>query len=119
MKTPIPLHRAIRLLFVTALTLAAVLSSAQEPRLFPAELVDIDGQRIDITELAANDHLVVVTLKATWCPVCQQQLLRLKELLPEHPEWKDAEPFKTVLSDDPKAVASIGKEGFEKILMAT
>ncbi|MEI6891237.1 MAG: HAD family hydrolase [Pontiella sp.] len=44
---------------------------------------------------------------------------RVKELLPEHPEWKDTEPFKTVLSGDPDALASIGEKGFEQILMAT
>lgn len=59
------------------------LAPADSPAPFPAELVDIDGQLIDVEELATNDHLVVVTLKATWCPVCQRQLQRLKTLLPQ------------------------------------
>src|SRR5262245_53617006 len=28
---------------------------------------------------------------------------RVKALAPDHPEWKDAEPFKSILAGDPKA----------------
>jgi peroxiredoxin len=62
-------------------------SSAAEDRSpearFPASMTDIDGNRIDIESLARAKNLVVVTLKATWCPVCQHQLVRLRERLPD------------------------------------
>lgn len=81
--------QAIRRLSIAALALAATVAlpgsawAPPEPAvLFPTELVDIDGQRIDVPELASDAHLVVVTLKATWCKVCQHQLERLKTLLP-------------------------------------
>jgi len=50
---------------------------------FPAQLQSIDGQTLDIDKLATEHNLVVITLKATWCPVCQTQLERVKQLLPE------------------------------------
>jgi peroxiredoxin len=50
---------------------------------FPSTVVDIDGYVIDIERLADEQNLVVVTLKATWCLVCQRQLVRLRERLPD------------------------------------
>ena len=54
-----------------------------EDRRFPPSLTDIDGQVLDIERLAREHNLVVVTLKAPWCPVCHRQLLRIRSLLPE------------------------------------
>ncbi len=44
---------------------------------------------------------------------------RVKEMAPQNPEWKDTEPFKSVLAGDMKGVAATGKEGLAKILAAT
>ncbi len=49
----------------------------------PKKLVDIDGQEVDIEKIAQKKKLFFVTLKATWCPVCFNQLLRLKKILPK------------------------------------
>ena len=48
---------------------------------FPAEVTAADGQKIDVAALAKAQRVVVVTLKATWCQVCQQQLVRIKRQL--------------------------------------
>jgi peroxiredoxin len=48
---------------------------------FPAEVTAADGQKIDVAKLAKAQRVVVVTLKATWCQVCQQQLVRIKKQL--------------------------------------
>ena len=37
----------------------------------------------------------------------------------EHPEWKDKEPFKSVLAGDMKAVAAMGEKGMLEIVAAT
>lgn len=50
---------------------------------FPEKVTAIDGQTLDVKQLAAKKTLVVVTLKATWCEVCQEQLLRIKKRLSE------------------------------------
>ncbi|MFQ5599699.1 MAG: redoxin domain-containing protein [Candidatus Krumholzibacteriia bacterium] len=78
---------ALTLLFGLGAVLAATPESTtaqkdESPR-FPARVTDIEGRSIDIQRLARDRNLVVVTLKATWCPVCQKQLLRLKALLPK------------------------------------
>ena len=44
---------------------------------------------------------------------------RVKELAPEHPEWKDKQPFKGVLEGDLKAVAATGEHGLLELVMAT
>jgi phosphoglycolate phosphatase-like HAD superfamily hydrolase len=44
---------------------------------------------------------------------------RVKALAPRHPEWKEQEPFKSVLAGDRKAVTEQGMEGLGKILAAT
>jgi peroxiredoxin len=84
--------RAARALDAVLISLTAmVLGGASAPpdagrppeARFPASLTDIDGRSLDMEALARDRNLVVVTLKATWCPVCQTQLVRLRERLPD------------------------------------
>jgi phosphoserine phosphatase len=44
---------------------------------------------------------------------------RIKTLAPEHPEWKDEQPFKAVLTGDLDALKASGMEGVTKLLAAT
>ena len=44
---------------------------------------------------------------------------RVKQLVPEHPEWKTTQPFKGVLEGDMKAVAAAGEKGALQLGMAT
>ncbi len=44
---------------------------------------------------------------------------RVKELAPQHPEWKTQEPFKSVLADDMQGVMKSGVSGLLKIVNAT
>ena len=69
---------------VAAIALASPGSSvaqADAPPSLPPRLESVDGRAIDLAALAADRTVVVVTLKATWCPVCQRQLLRIKQRL--------------------------------------
>lgn len=44
---------------------------------------------------------------------------RVKALVPQHPEWESAEPFRSVLAGDLKGALASGKEGLVKLVMAT
>ena len=44
---------------------------------------------------------------------------RVKALAPQHPEWKEMQPFKGVLEDDPKALVESGTKGLLDIIAAT
>lgn len=44
---------------------------------------------------------------------------RIKELAPEHPEWKDTEPFASLLRGDVKAALAGGEKAILEIVMAT
>lgn len=44
---------------------------------------------------------------------------RVKALAPQHPEWKQEQPFKAVLEEDNKTLAASGLEGLVKLVMAT
>jgi len=44
---------------------------------------------------------------------------RVKQLAPEHPEWKTTQPFKGVLEGDVKAVAATGEKGLMQLMAAT
>ena len=48
---------------------------------FPSRVTDVSGEVIDIVKIAGRKRLVVITLKATWCEVCQKQLVRIREQL--------------------------------------
>jgi phosphoserine phosphatase len=44
---------------------------------------------------------------------------RIKEMAPEHPEWENEEPFKSVLANDLESISSQGMEGLMKIVMVS
>ncbi len=44
---------------------------------------------------------------------------RVKELAPQHPEWKKQEPFASVLKDDRDGVMQSGKKGLMQMIAAT
>jgi phosphoserine phosphatase len=44
---------------------------------------------------------------------------RVKALAPQHPHWKDTQPFKAVLEGDMAAVAAAGEKGAVEIVAAT
>jgi hypothetical protein len=44
---------------------------------------------------------------------------RVKALVPEHPEWKDKQPFKAALEGDLKTVAAGGEHALLELVMAT
>ena len=46
-------------------------------------------------------------------------LARVHELAPQHPEWKQHEPFKAVLANDRAAMAKFSESDWEVILAAT
>ncbi|WP_376776689.1 HAD family hydrolase [Rhizobium laguerreae] len=44
---------------------------------------------------------------------------RVKALAPQHPEWKETQPFKAVLEGDMKTLAASGEEGLMELIMTT
>ncbi|MBN9983133.1 haloacid dehalogenase-like hydrolase [Rhizobium laguerreae] len=44
---------------------------------------------------------------------------RVKALAPQHPEWKETQPFKAVLEGDMKALAASGEKGLLELIMTT
>lgn len=44
---------------------------------------------------------------------------RIKALVPQHPEWKTKEPFKSVLAGDLKGLFATGEKGFLEIIART
>jgi len=44
---------------------------------------------------------------------------RVKALAPQHPEWKERQPFKAILENDMKALAATGETGMAEIIMTT
>lgn len=59
-----------------------------------------------------------------WCeqPLYFQALFafdRIKQLAPQHPEWKEEEPFASVIKDDVGAAFAGGKEALLKLVMAS
>jgi hypothetical protein len=44
---------------------------------------------------------------------------RVRELAPQHPEWKTTQPFQAVLEGDMKTVAASGEKGLVELVMAS
>jgi phosphoserine phosphatase len=75
--------------------------------------------------VAPADRIVTFDNDGTlWCeqPMYFQlafALDRIRALAPQHPEWKETEPFKSVLAGDMKGVAASGNDGLLKLIAAT
>lgn len=46
-------------------------------------------------------------------------LERVKEIAPDHPEWKHEEPFKTILADHKLAIANLDEHDWARLIAAT
>ncbi len=44
---------------------------------------------------------------------------RIRALAPQHPEWREAQPFKAVLENDMKSLAASGMQGLIELVVAT
>ena len=44
---------------------------------------------------------------------------RVKEMAPQHPEWREQQPFKAILEGDKETLAASGMEGLLQLTMAT
>ena len=44
---------------------------------------------------------------------------RVKALVPQHPEWRDTQPFKAVLENDKEALLAAGEKGLLEVVMAS
>ena len=62
--------------------------SAMKEIYFPAIVTSSSGKEIDVAALAKTHTMVVISIKATWCPVCRQQLQRIKEQLSDFEKCK-------------------------------
>jgi phosphoglycolate phosphatase-like HAD superfamily hydrolase len=73
----------------------------------------------------ASERIAVFDNDGTlWCeqPMYVQAafaLDRVKALAPQHPEWKEKEPFASVLRNDLKGMAAAGEKGLMELLAAT
>lgn len=103
------MNRSAAALFV-ALSLTPQLAQAAEPTL-PEVLRDIRGKKIDIAATARSGKLFVITVKATWCPVCRAQLNRIQQQLPR---LESCDATFLVLAPGPrsKIEALAGESGF-------
>jgi peroxiredoxin len=75
-------RRGLGALLAGLVFVAAADAGAADRAALPATLRDVRGTAVDVAALARRYRLVVVTLKATWCPVCRAQLERLQQELP-------------------------------------
>jgi peroxiredoxin len=67
--------------FLGVLLATAALAVTPESAV-PTRLTDIDGAEMDLTRLAREHQLFVITVKSPSCPVCRELLERLGRELP-------------------------------------
>lgn len=79
----------------------------------------------DAQFVAESERIAVFDNDGTlWCeqPMYVQlafALDRVRELAPQHPEWRENQPFKAVLENDLAQLAAAGERGLLELVMAT
>jgi hypothetical protein len=119
-------------LVAVALALTAAIAGAQDP--LPSWNDGFAKKAItafvyDVTREGSPNYVTLAERIATfdndgtlWCeqPMYFQgffALDRVKALAPQHPEWKEKQPFKAVLENDMKALVAAGEKGLMEIMM--
>jgi phosphoglycolate phosphatase-like HAD superfamily hydrolase len=69
--------------------------------------------------IAAFDNDGTLWVEQPLYPQITFAIERVAEMAPQHPEWKEQEPFKAVLVHDREAIAGFNIQDFEKIIAAT
>jgi len=54
-----------------------MISLFQAENKFPEKIKDIYDNEIDVSTIAENKTLVILTMKSPFCPVCKKQIIRL------------------------------------------
>jgi phosphoserine phosphatase len=128
--------------FLAVLTIVALATASPNPS-FPADQDPLPSWNEGATKKAIMDFVTAVTTSGSpdyvrpedriatfdndgtlWTeqPMYTQlafALDRVKAMAPQHPEWKDKQPFKAVLEGDLKSLAEAGEHGLLELVMAT
>lgn len=124
----------VAVLFITTLVLLPTRGAAQE--VLPSWKDERSKQAIvdfvsrvtdphDAQFVAESERIAVFDNDGTlWCeqPMYVQlafALDRVRELAPQHPEWRENQPFKAVLENDLAQLAAAGERGLLELVMAT
>ena len=94
---------------ICAISLVLVISSglANDKVLFPGTIFDTDGEIISIDKLSEDRTVCVITVKATWCPVCREQLIRIRDRLAEYKRCNLT--FLVLVPGEPEAIKHLKK----------
>jgi phosphoserine phosphatase len=69
--------------------------------------------------IAVFDNDGTLWAEQPFCFQLQFVMDRVRSLAPQHPDWKEKQPFKAVLENDQKALSASGLQGLDELLMAT
>ena len=51
---------------------------AEDKKFFPNSIYDIDNNKIVLSDLSKNKTVCVITIKSVTCPICTEQLIRIR-----------------------------------------
>lgn len=93
------------LIYTLIFSVFTTLGFAQE-QLPKMQLDALDGTKIDLQDLSKNDQLVVISLWATWCVPCKNELDAISDV---YDEWTDETNVKlyAVSVDDSRTVKRV------------
>ena len=81
MKSPSFVAKLLMLILLSVL-IGCELIGEKSPK-FPRIVRTVDGKRINIRQLTREKTVVIISMKAPDCPVCQSQLIRINEHMEE------------------------------------
>ena len=110
------------LLFIVLLSLFPLMLFSQD--VLPSmKLEALDGTQTELSSISANDQLVIISLWATWCVPCKNELDAINEV---YQDWQDETKVKlyAVSIDDARTVNRVkplvnGKGWDFKVLLDT
>ncbi|MEP7127217.1 MAG: TlpA disulfide reductase family protein [Chitinophagales bacterium] len=80
------MHKKNLFLLVIVLLFAGVQSSFSQDKKLPAiTLSDVDGNKVDVSELSKDGKIIILSFWATWCVPCKKELSNIVDL---YEDWQ-------------------------------
>jgi thiol-disulfide isomerase/thioredoxin len=87
-----------RYVLIALMGLFAIQSQAQD-QLPSVDLMNIEGQKVDVSQYGDNGKITIINFWATWCTPCKKELNTIADLYPDWQEDYNAELIAISIDD--------------------
>ncbi|HUM46792.1 MAG TPA: redoxin domain-containing protein, partial [Chitinophagales bacterium] len=79
------MYKKFACLFAILMIIAAHSSFSQDKKLPSITLSDVDGNKVDVSQLSKDGKIIILSFWATWCVPCKKELTNIMDV---YEDWQ-------------------------------